>query len=49
MNTVREAAVTKSGNPLCDKSHVELTLRARPPVTDASENVMTVGFEEVAK
>jgi hypothetical protein len=31
MNTVRVAAVTKSGNPLCDKSHVELTLRVMPP------------------
>jgi hypothetical protein len=30
MNTVREAAVTRSGNPLCDKSHVELTLRVMP-------------------
>jgi hypothetical protein len=34
MNTVREAAVTKSGNPLCDKSHVELTLRVMPLGTE---------------
>ena len=34
MNTVREAAVTKSGNPLCDKSHAELTLRVMPPATE---------------
>ncbi len=34
MNTVREATVTKSGNPLCDKSHVELTLRVMPPATE---------------
>jgi hypothetical protein len=34
MNTVREAAVTKSGNPLCDKSHVELTLRVMPPAAE---------------
>ncbi len=34
MNTVRAAAVTKSGNPLCDKSHVELTLRVMPPATE---------------
>ena len=49
MNTVRAAAVTKSGNPLCDKSHVELTLRGMPPATDASANDMTAGFEEVAR
>ncbi len=34
MNTVREAAATKSGNPLCDKSHVELTLRVMPSATE---------------
>ena len=34
MNTVCEAAVTKSGNPLCDKSHVELTLRVMAPATE---------------
>ncbi len=34
MNAVRAAAVTKSGNPLCDKSHVELTLRVMPPATE---------------
>ena len=59
MNKVRVAAVTKAGNPLprrgsctlwvCDKSDVELTLRAMPPATDASVNGMTVGFEEVAR
>jgi len=49
MNTVREAAVTKSGNPLCDKSHVELTLRVMPPATDTSANSMRDGFEEVAE
>ena len=48
MNTVRAAAVTKSGNPLCDKSHVELTLRGMPPATDVAANGMTAGFEEVA-
>jgi hypothetical protein len=47
MNTVRAAAVTKSGNPLprrgsctlwvCDKSHVELTLRVMPPATDKAK------------
>jgi len=34
MNTVRAASVTKSGNPLSDKSLVELTLRAMPPATE---------------
>ena len=34
MNTVCAAAVTKSGNPLCDKSHVELTLRVMQPATE---------------
>jgi len=37
MNTVREAAATKSGNPLCDKSHVELTLRVMPPSTETAK------------
>jgi len=37
MNTVRAAAVTKSGNPLCDKSHVELTLRVMPPATEIAK------------
>ena len=36
MNTVREAMVTKSGNPLCDKSHVELTLRVMPPAPETA-------------
>jgi hypothetical protein len=48
MNTVREAAVTKSGNPLCDKSHVELTLRGMPPATDVAANCTAAGFKEVA-
>ncbi len=34
MNTVRAASVTKSGNPLSDKSLVELTLPAMPPATE---------------
>ena len=34
MNTVRAAPVTKSGNPLSDKSLVELTLRVMPPATE---------------
>jgi len=34
MNTVRVASVTKSGNPLSDKSLVELALRAMPPATE---------------
>jgi len=37
MNTVRVAAVTKSGNPLCDKSHVELTLRVMSLDTEAAK------------
>jgi hypothetical protein len=41
MNTVREAAVTKSGNPLCDKSHVELTLRVMPPGTSSRNRLAT--------
>jgi hypothetical protein len=49
MNTVRAAAVTKSGNPLCDKSHVELTLRVMPPATDDAECGMTESLKEVAK
>jgi hypothetical protein len=48
MNTVRAAAVTKSGNPLCDKSHVELTLRVMPPATDDSARGIKANFEEVA-
>jgi hypothetical protein len=41
MNTVREAAVTKSGNPLRDKSHVELTLRVMPPGTSSRNRLGT--------
>jgi hypothetical protein len=41
MNTVREAAATKSGNPLCDKSHVELTLRVMPPSTSSRNRLAT--------
>jgi len=37
MNTVRAAAATKSGNPLCNKSHVELTLRVMPPATETTK------------
>jgi hypothetical protein len=37
MNTVRAAAATKSGNPLCDKSHVELTLRVMSPATEPAK------------
>ena len=49
MTTVRAAAVTKSGNPLCDKSHVELTLRGMPPATDGVECGIAADFKEVAK
>ena len=49
MNTVREAAVTKSGNPLCDKPHVELTLRGVPSATDNSERGITISLNEVAE
>jgi hypothetical protein len=48
MNTVREAAVTKSGNPLCDKSHVELTLRAMPPATEVAHSCVLHPSKEVA-
>jgi hypothetical protein len=34
MNTVCSAQITKSGNPPCDKSHVELTLRVIPHASD---------------
>ena len=49
MTTVRAAAVTKSGNPLRDKSHVELTLRSMPPATDSVKCGITVRLKEVAK
>jgi hypothetical protein len=48
MNTVRAAAVTKSGNPLCDKSHVELTLRAISPATEISMLGVSYNDDEVA-
>ena len=48
MNTVREAAVTKSGNPLCDKSHVELTLRVMPPAPEAAHGQMSLASNEGA-
>ena len=34
MNTVRAAAVTKSGNPLSAYANAELTLRVMPPATE---------------
>jgi hypothetical protein len=49
MNTVREATVTKSGNPLCDKSHVELTLRVMPPVPEAARRHIQRSGNEGAK
>jgi hypothetical protein len=49
MNTVREATVTKSGNPLCDKSHVELTLRVMPPAPEAAHWHMQRSGDEGAK
>ncbi|MEJ1958039.1 MAG: hypothetical protein WDM70_00010 [Nitrosomonadales bacterium] len=48
MNTVRKASVTKSGNPLCDKSHVELTLRAMPPATEIEHVKALLLSKEVA-
>jgi len=48
MNTVRAALVTKSGNPLCDKSHVELSLRVMPPVTDNAAACTPLHDKEVA-
>jgi len=48
MNTVRAAAVTKSGNPLCDKSHVELTLRVMPPATETVKRNAPCLDDEVA-
>ena len=45
MTTVRVVAVTKSGNPLCDK----LTLRGMPPATDGVECGIAANFKEVAK
>jgi hypothetical protein len=48
MNTVRAALVTKSGNPLCDKSHVELTLRVMPPATETDKYGLLLLVNEVA-
>jgi hypothetical protein len=48
MNTVRAAAVTKSGNPLCDKSHVELTLQGMPPATETVKRNVPYLADEVA-
>ncbi|MEO6975829.1 MAG: hypothetical protein ABI144_08140 [Gallionella sp.] len=48
MNTVRAAAVTKSGNPLCDKSHVELTLRVMPPAAETARVDVKHNVNEVA-
>ncbi|MFH0934370.1 MAG: hypothetical protein V1879_04135 [Pseudomonadota bacterium] len=49
MTTVREAVVTKSGNPLCGKPHVELTLRGVALATDNADECTETGFKEVAK
>jgi hypothetical protein len=48
MNTVREATATKSGNPLCDKSHVELTPRVMPPAPEAAHWQMPRSVNEGA-
>lgn len=48
MNTVRAAPVTKSGNPLSDKSLVELTLRVMPPTTEAAGLEILFLDDEVA-
>jgi hypothetical protein len=48
MNTVRAAQATKSGNPLSDKSLVELTPRAMPPATEADELEILFPDVEVA-
>jgi len=48
MNTVRVASVTKSGNPLSDKSLVELTLRVMPPATETATPGVVYIFNEVA-
>jgi len=48
MNTVRAALVTKSGNPLCDKSHVELTLRVMPPAAETAKCGISLLDNEVA-
>jgi hypothetical protein len=48
MNTVRAAQATKSGNPLSDKSLVELTPRVMPPATEAAKPGILFMFDEVA-
>ncbi len=48
MNTVRAAPVTKSGNPLSDKSLVELTLRVMLPATESVELKILLLDDEVA-
>jgi hypothetical protein len=48
MNTMREAVATKSGNPLCDKSHVELTLRATLPASETTQAMFSPFHDEAA-
>jgi hypothetical protein len=48
MNTVRAAPATKSGNPLSDKSLVELTLRVMPPATKTAMRGGIYTFNGVA-
>ncbi len=47
MTTVREAAVTKLGNPLCGKPHVELTLRGMLPAIDNVECGIAANWKEM--
>jgi hypothetical protein len=48
MNTVRVAPATKSGNPLSDKSLVELTLRVMPPAAEIAQSKSSIFDDEVA-
>ena len=48
MNTVRVVPVTKSGNPLCDKSLAELALRTMPPTTETAKREALRPFDKVA-
>jgi hypothetical protein len=48
MNTVRAAPATKSGNPLSDKSLVELTPRVMTPATESTQREALCSFDEVA-
>lgn len=48
MNTVCVAPVTKSGNPLSDKSLAELTLRVMPPAIEHAEFYILALDVEVA-